>query len=68
MILYILYKDMGFLKIEILLKSNRIIDIKQNLYIFLIYSPMKYEKYDSSYTFVQETNSNIDGYNLYQYL
>lgn len=64
MILYILYKDMGFLKIEILLKSNRIIDIKQNLYIFLIYSPMKYEKYDSSYTFVQETNSNIDGYNL----
>lgn len=45
---------MGFLKIEILLKSNRIIDIKQNLYIFLIYSPMKYEKYDSSYTFVQE--------------
>lgn len=61
---------MGFLKIEILLKSNRIIDykqiidIKQNLYIFLIYSPMKYEKYDSSYTFVQETNSNIDGYNL----
>lgn len=59
---------MGFLKIEILLKSNRIIDIKQNLYIFLIYSPMKYEKYDSSYTFVQETNSNIDGYNLYQYL
>lgn len=59
---------MDFLKIEILLKSNRIIDIKQNLYIFLIYSPMKYEKYDSSYTFVQETNSNIDGYNLYQYL
>lgn len=55
---------MGFLKLEILLKSNRIIDIKQNLYIFLIYSPMKYEKYDSSYTFVQETNSNIDGYNL----
>lgn len=59
---------MGFLKIEILLKSNRIIDIKQNLYIFLIYSPMKYEKYDSSYTFVQETNSNIDDYNLYRYL
>lgn len=59
---------MGFLKIEILLKSNGIINIMQNLYFFFLYSLIKYEKYDLSYTFVLETNSDIDGYNLQQYL
>lgn len=57
------------MKIEILLKSNGIINIMQNLYFFSIFShKIRKISYDLSYTFVLETNSDIDGYNLQQYL